>query len=354
MKKYIQLYNTLKQQIIDGVYPPTTQLPTEAVLSQRYGFSRQTVRQALAMLRQDALVYSVRGSGSFVSLTARRGSTRRIAVITTYFSEYIFPSILRGISACASENGYTVELNSTNNSISEERQILQRLMQGSLAGIIVEGTKTRLPNPNAEIYRVLAESGVPIVFINSIYDGLSGDNIASVIVDDYQGGYLLTKQLMEDHVQQIGCISKADDKQGYFRFSGMMDALVEAGYPFDDQNFLWFSTESKHSFIATDAVKRLLAECDALLCYNDEIAEMIVPLLTADTGLTHLYSFDNNLNTNLVPSHIRYRSLRHPKEKMGVAATETLLQMIRGGGATSTVLPWENDPVLLRQAVLYK
>lgn len=347
MKKYIQLYDTLKQQIADGVYPPATQLPTETVLSQRYHVSRQTVRQSLTMLRQEGLIYSVRGSGSFVSLSARRGTTRRIAVITTYFSEYIFPSILRGISACATENGYTVELNSTNNSISEERQILERLMQGTLAGIIVEGTKTRLPNPNAEIYRSLAESGVPIVFINSIYDGLKGDNIASVIVDDYQGGYRLTKLLLDDHVRRLGCISKADDKQGYFRFSGMMDALVEAGYPFDDQNFLWFSTESKHSFMETQAARRLLGECDALICYNDEIVEMLLPLLTADSGITYLYSFDGNLNPNLMPAHIRYRSLRHPKEKLGVAATETLLQMIRGGAATSAVLPWEGDTTLM-------
>lgn len=343
MKKYVQLYNAVKQKIADGTYPPMTQLPTEEALAQQHQVSRQTVRQALSLLRQEGCIHSVRGSGSFVSLSARRGAARRIAVITTYFSEYIFPSILRGISACATENGYTVELNSTNNSISEERQILHRLMQGSLAGIIVEGTKTRLPNPNAEIYRSLAESGIPIVFINSVYDGLQGSNIASVVVDDYRGGYQLTRMLMADHVQQLGCISKADDKQGYFRFSGMMDALVENDFAFDDHNFLWFSTESKHSFLEALAIRQLISECDALLCYNDEIVELIAPLLSGNTRLTHLYSFDANLNTSLIPPSIRYYSLRHPKEKLGITATETLLQMIGGGAATSVILPWEND-----------
>lgn len=127
----------------------------------------------------------------------------------------------------------------------------------------------------------------------------------------------------------------------------MMDALVEAGYPFNDRDFLWFSTESKHSFMETQAARRLLGECDALICYNDEIVEMLLPLLTADSGITYLYSFDGNLNLNLMPAHIRYHSLRHPKEKLGVAATETLLQMIRGGAATSAVLPWEGDTTLI-------
>lgn len=343
MKKYVQLYEALRQQIIDGAYAPGAQLPTEEALAQRYQVSRQTVRQALSLLRQGQYIHSVRGSGSFVAPPARRSATRRIAVITTYFSEYIFPSILRGISACATEQGYTVELNSTNNSISQERQILHRLMQGSLAGIIVEGTKTRLPNPNAEIYRSLAESGVPIVFINSIYDGLKGSNIASVVVDDYQGGYQLTKMLMADGVQQIGCISKTDDKQGYFRFSGMLDALLEQDFTFDDRNFLWFSTETKAALAETHTARWLLSECDALICYNDEIAELIVPLLTKESRITHLYSFDGNLNPQLIPPFIRFRSLRHPKEKLGVVATETLLQMIDGLPAASTVLPWDID-----------
>lgn len=123
-----------------------------------------------------------------------------------------------------------------------------------------------------------------------------------------------------------------------------MDALLEENFGFDDRNFLWFSTETKATLPESQATKRLLAKCDALICYNVEIAESIAPMLTRDVRITHLYSFDGNLNPNLIPPNIRFYSLRHPKEKLGVAATETLLKMIDGHPASSIVLPWEAPP----------
>ena len=124
MKKYIQLYNYLRDAIECGDWAPQMQLPTESALSEQFQMSRQTVRQALAALKNDNYIYSVRGSGSFVSPCAgKKAENKRIAVVTTYFSEYIFPSILRGICNVAVEHGYAVELSSSNNSIKQERAI---------------------------------------------------------------------------------------------------------------------------------------------------------------------------------------------------------------------------------------
>ena len=69
MKKYIQLYNYLRDAIECGDWAPQMQLPTESALSEQFQMSRQTVRQALAALKNDNYIYSVRGSGSFVSVS---------------------------------------------------------------------------------------------------------------------------------------------------------------------------------------------------------------------------------------------------------------------------------------------
>ena len=42
-------------------------LPTERELSERFGFSRMTIRQGLDLLEQESLIYRRHGSGSFVS-----------------------------------------------------------------------------------------------------------------------------------------------------------------------------------------------------------------------------------------------------------------------------------------------
>ncbi len=343
MKKYMDLYIRLRDMILNGTYAPSAQLPTESELASGYAVSRQTVRQALENLRSDGLIYSVRGSGSFVAPGAGQSpDNRRIAVITTYFSEYIFPSILRGISDTTMERGYTLELSATNNSISTERAVLNTIQKGSVAGVIVEGTKSALPNPNITYYQNMAASGIPIVFIHSIYPQLEGENIISVMVDDYRGGYLLAKRLIDSGHRRIGCIFKNDDAQGLNRFAGVMAALVDTGTSFDDRDFLWFTTETKYSALQTLSSSPLLSDCTGLVCYNDEIAELLSSRLSRDPGQVRaVVSFDRDMNPELFASGVSFYSLGHPKEQLGRTAAGKLFDIINGQKVRSVLLPWE-------------
>lgn len=63
---YLQVVQTLKDEIIGGVYPVGSQLPTEEELCARFSVSRYTVREALRRLREDGLVSSRQGSGTTV------------------------------------------------------------------------------------------------------------------------------------------------------------------------------------------------------------------------------------------------------------------------------------------------
>jgi GntR family transcriptional regulator len=56
----------LKDEIIKGVYPVGSQLPTEEELCERFSVSRYTVREALRRLREDRLVSSRQGAGTTV------------------------------------------------------------------------------------------------------------------------------------------------------------------------------------------------------------------------------------------------------------------------------------------------
>ena len=62
-----QLYNQLFEQIARGNWPIGQRLPTEARLCETFRVSRPVVREALARLREDGLVVSRQGSGSYVS-----------------------------------------------------------------------------------------------------------------------------------------------------------------------------------------------------------------------------------------------------------------------------------------------
>jgi GntR family transcriptional regulator len=64
--KYAQLYNSLRAWILEGRYPPGSQLPTEQSLATRLGVSRNTARQAIQMLANERLVSRQAGRGTFV------------------------------------------------------------------------------------------------------------------------------------------------------------------------------------------------------------------------------------------------------------------------------------------------
>ena len=63
---YLQLVRALKDEIVSGVYPVGSQLPTEEELCERFSVSRYTVREALRRLREDSLVSSRQGAGTIV------------------------------------------------------------------------------------------------------------------------------------------------------------------------------------------------------------------------------------------------------------------------------------------------
>jgi DNA-binding GntR family transcriptional regulator len=63
---YLQILQSLKDEIVKGIYPVGSQLPTEEELCDRFSVSRYTVREALRRLRDDRLVASRRGAGTIV------------------------------------------------------------------------------------------------------------------------------------------------------------------------------------------------------------------------------------------------------------------------------------------------
>lgn len=64
--RYLQVARTLRQEIVDGVYPVGSQMPTEHELCERFSVSRYTVREALRRLREDNLILSRPRAGTVV------------------------------------------------------------------------------------------------------------------------------------------------------------------------------------------------------------------------------------------------------------------------------------------------
>ncbi|WP_377273307.1 GntR family transcriptional regulator [Peterkaempfera sp. SMS 1(5)a] len=81
---YRRVAADLREAIAAGSYGSGGRLPAEGALAQRYGVSRGTIRQALAVLRSDGLVTSRRGTRRVVLGTARVQSFSELLSFTSW------------------------------------------------------------------------------------------------------------------------------------------------------------------------------------------------------------------------------------------------------------------------------
>ncbi len=345
--KYQSIADSLRQEIEAGRYSGAALLPTEQLLCQRFQISRQTVRRALSVLEDEGLITRRQGSGSRLrepaAVPAQLNCT--IAVVTTYISDYIFPSILRGMETVLSENSSAPLLFATQNQISTERKILQTLLtMKELDGVLAEGTKTALPNPNLDLYQKLLDRGVRLVFINGVYPELS--TTPSVLADNAGGGRLLVEHLHRQGHRSIAGIFKSDDMQGLLRYAGYAQALRDLGLPLEDGQIYWYNTETKNAILSgafLDAVLEGFAGCSAVVCYNDEVAIRVISHLRKRGARIPedmaVVSFDNSQYSDLAP--VRITSLSHGGQNLGELSAQLMLSLLRGEDSRSQVVPWQ-------------
>lgn len=70
---YTQLAGILREMITSGELQPRSTLPSESYLQQEQGVSRGTVRMAIAILRDEGLVVTISGRGTFVKTRDSQG-----------------------------------------------------------------------------------------------------------------------------------------------------------------------------------------------------------------------------------------------------------------------------------------
>lgn len=333
--KYQIITDEIKSKILSGEFSVGEKIPTEAAMQNQYQVSRDTVRKAILELSNEGFLRSEKGSGTYVSnqyqSKSDRASNKIIGVITTYISDYIFPSIIRGIESRLNEDNYSLLLASTNNDVKQEKKALEMMLSYGVDGLIIEPTKSNLYNPNIAYYLSFKEQGIPFIMINAYYEEL---DVPFLRLDDVQSSYLAANELISKGHTQIGIIAKMDDLQGKYRMKGYIKALEEAKLRFQPELVLSFTTETKsdlsinlHHFLNEN--KEMLT---AIVCYNDEVGLEVanvckqlhipIPDSLSIIGQDNSYIAQN--------ANIKLTTLTHPQEQMGRDAADWVIKKLQG------------------------
>ncbi|MCR4777627.1 MAG: GntR family transcriptional regulator [Lachnospiraceae bacterium] len=330
--KYMAVVKGIKRQIELKELKPGEKVQSENELSKQYGLSRQTIRHALSVLVDEGILRSRQGSGTYVSNAINGGSDGRttIAVVMTYLNGYIFPKTIQAIETALSSEGYSTQIAFTNNSVSREREILEDIIRkNEVAGVIVEATKSSLPNPNLKFYNKLRDRGIPVLFINSYYKEL---DLPHVTIDDKAAGRLAAEYLLKCGHRKIAGLFKFDDGQGGLRFAGFLRALGKVNIAYDEAHMIWIDTDDMMDFeVIKDKIITRIKGCTAIIAYNDVVAYQVIMLLKkakirVPEDISVISIDDSDLAKLCSP---QLTSLPYPTTELGSKAAENLISLIR-------------------------
>ncbi len=346
--KYKWLAERLKEMIYSDIEKGIEKLPTEQELCERFRVSRQTVRLSLSLLEEEGLIVKKQGSGSFITGLLTEPESNIIGILVSDDQDYVYPGLINDIQAELSRNGFSSQVYINGRRTRTERRILTDILKHPLRGLIVEGCRSALPNPNLDLYRRLRDRGTALLFVNSPYAALN--DCPSIKADNLTGSALLVRHLTELGHTAIGGIFAADEIQGIERYQGFTEAMRDFGLPVPDERIGWFLARDVDGLMKrrnTDFLRRIsleaLEDCTAVICHNDMIAYYLIQeLRLAGKKLPEemaVASFDNTYLSN--SEWLTITSLAHELHEPGREAARMMVRRLKGLPVQSLELPWE-------------
>jgi LacI family transcriptional regulator, galactose operon repressor len=270
----------------------------------------------------------------------RTRTTKLFGLIISAMTNPIFARVVMAIEERAHELGYEVILSHTLNIPEREDTAIHRLISRRVDGLFVSPVY-RL-GPTAGIYQELQRCGTPTVILGHPAPFCS--QFVSVETDDVQSSYVATGHLLSLGHKRIAFLAGPQvSPWAQERFEGYRRALREAGIEVDDK--LIFNAGSTIEEGEKAALQMLNESPDvtAVQAVNDLVA-IGAATIFLNQGIKipeelSLIGFGNVLISEYF--RVPLTTIRQPKYRMGVAAMNSMLKLLRGERPEPQRLPAE-------------
>lgn len=353
-RDYIAIVETLRNEITFGHYQVNQQLPTENALMDRFQTTRYAVRKALTELQNEHFIYKVQGSGMFIQDWNKKWQvnpeSKTIGLVCTHIADYIFPKIISQIDTVIEPKGYSLLLANTHNYPKTERSNLIKMLDSQVAGLIVEPSESARPCQNADIYKRIAKSKIPLLFINAEYAEF---NFPAITNSDRESEKELISYLLKEGHRKILGIFQTDDLQGVERMNGFIQAYQDQNFNLANSNLIMYGSHDSFNVISKkiDVYLNNSQMPTAIACYNDELAVLVTDKLKKkniripqDVSIVGFDNFDSAAYLN--PS---LTTMNYQRTSVGEEAGKGILALIDGKKFTSVV---HHPQLKLRDSVI--
>lgn len=162
-----------------------------------------------------------------VALSLKNQQSRTLGVIIPEVVHYFFATVIDGIEAVASAQGYNVMVALSNESKERESILIEALSNNFIDGFLLSLSKKTMESGEFSHIQNVIDQGVPVVLFDRVSDQINCDK---VIVNDRRGAYDAVQHLIQRNRQDIVLITTPDYVSvGKLRTEGYLEALHDAG-----------------------------------------------------------------------------------------------------------------------------
>jgi LacI family transcriptional regulator len=189
-------------------------------------------------------------SNTFAS-SLRSKKTHTIGVIVPRLNSYFMSSALAGMEDAASREGYNLIISQSLESSEKEVANAHTMFNKRVDGLLVS---LAYDTEDIDHFAPFFKKGIPVVFFDRIHPH---SDSTSIIIDNYQAAYDVTKHLIEQGCRRIMHLGGNLLRNVYAdRLKGYKQALKDHNIPFDEKKLLHISRLNEEA--GTNAAEHIL------------------------------------------------------------------------------------------------
>jgi GntR family transcriptional regulator, arabinose operon transcriptional repressor len=331
------VFDTLLEEIREGRWKEGDRLPSEAMLTERFGHSRITVGRALRDLQSAGLIRRRAGSGSYVASTRTEGAARSFGILIADLGEAdIYEAICRGMMASPRAQEQAFLWGSAPDDIApgdvERRgarawQLCRQYIERRVDGVFFAPVSMS-PAPddvNHRIVRALDDANIPLVLLDRAVTPYPDPGRHDLVgIDNRLAGHIMAQHLLNKGASRVMFVGRPESaptvdarESGYRRAitAASMDARVARLDPTDH-----------------GAVSAMLAQHrpDGIVCANDRTAAKLMQTLlklgVRIPGDVRIVGIDDMDYASLLP--VPLTTYRQPAREIGRVALAVMLSRV--------------------------
>jgi DNA-binding LacI/PurR family transcriptional regulator len=195
----------------------------------------------------------------------RNGKSFNVGVIVPRIDSNFFASVIRGVEEELHPEGYHVIICQTHEDEKREMNNITTLLNAQVDGILMSISK--VSEENEPIIKRVVGNNVPLIFFDR---KRSIDGVSSVTIDDFEGGYLATKNLIEQGCTRIAHLSGDQSLEIYQnRLKGYKQALLDNGLVYYPEYIIQTKSNVDAGKNAVDQLLELSEVPDAIFSSSD-------------------------------------------------------------------------------------